>query len=127
MILFNREIYLETEEQLNDFCLLLRGEIFDEGSDISINELIQYLQECFIADAKMCELVYERISDDLYPITLIDFNEVTDFTKIDFAIMSTDENRQMTAREEVIFRGICDSCFGHIRNLFDRICAKVEQ
>lgn len=126
MIIFNDEVYIYDKQTLDKFCYILQQEAFNEETRVGINQLIEYLHDCFIADEKLLTMTHKKIGEDVYPITLINFSDTSNLNEITFSIMSTDENREFTKRDDIIFNGICDICFGGIRGLFDRICSEID-
>lgn len=126
MILFNNQVYISDKESLEEFCSLLWYEVYDEHSRIGISELIDYLHECYDADKRLYNMTQERIGVDIIPITLIEFSDTAILNDINFSIISEDKNREFTLREELIFKEICDICFGSIKGMFDRISKRVE-
>lgn len=126
MIVFNEEICLLDEEILELLCQELRNNIYDDGSRVGITELVSFLHECYEADKMLYQITQERIGEDIVPVTFVDFTDYNDLNKIRFSIMSYDKDREFTMREQVIFKEICDICFGNIRGMFDRISAKID-
>lgn len=123
MILFNNEILLKDEDELDSFIQALNEEIFSDESRTGIEILIKYMCDCYEAGERLKAMTHDKISQDIIPVVCINFDMCEDLNQIKFMIMSS-EDRELTLREEMLFNSLCDICFGQIRGLYTRFCAE---
>lgn len=124
MIFLNNEILLADKQELDMFIEGLKGEIFNEYSRNGVLIFEKYIYECYDAEERLIEMMHERMGEDLFPVLCINTDECSDLNQIDFMIMSSQEDREFTHQEEVVFHRLCDICFGHIKGFYDRICTE---
>ena len=121
MLVLNKEIFFVNEEILEEVIGYILGESYDENTRIGNKILTDHLREAFEADKRLTKMIQNRIGDDIVPIVLFEFCNWCDMNKFDFYLTSTDEDRKILKREELLFYEYCDICFGHIRGLMSKL------
>lgn len=121
MLVLNKELFFFDESILNNFCKELQDSSYDENTRIGNRVFTEHLQQAFEADKRLTNMVRNHISEDLVPVVSFEFCNTCDLNKFDFFLASTDENRKVLKREELLFYEYCDVCFGYIQGLLFKL------
>ena len=85
----------------------------------------QFLLECYDADKRLQEMVFNRFGDDYISFVLIPTQETEDLSSFSFQLANKNDIL-IKRRDEIIFKDFCDICFKNIVPLHDRLISYYE-
>lgn len=120
------ELILPTLESIEGFKeQMLQNAYKDDFVDIS-NLYYDFLLECFDADKKLQDMVFEKISDRYISFTILPIKDTDNLDSFSFSLVSEDDE-DIKKRDELMYRNFCDICFGNIKPYYTRLLEFYEE
>lgn len=122
MIVINSDLILKNQTDFDKYVELLREQVYDDFSKLTVECVIEFLEDVWSRDAKLTAKVQEQIDEDLYPMVYVDIFNSADFKAVTFGAASTNEDYKMKKKQKIAFKRYCDKYFKTMISLFDRFC-----
>lgn len=119
MIIINDYIISEIED-INFFVDNLRKSAYKEDLLGVADIYEQFLLECYDADKKLQEMVYNRFGDNYVSFVIIPTKEIENLSSFSFQLANTNDE-VVKRRFEVFYRDFCTTCFKDIVPFHDRL------
>ena len=120
MILINDEVLIENETQLNAFIQLLDDECYNEETEKAKEIMTDFFLDIWDRIKKVEILVHKRISENIFPVAIVEIKDTADFNKIEVKALSKDNDFVPKEKDNVVFNGIVDRYFSGIKTLGKR-------
>lgn len=119
MIIIN-DMMFQTKENINDLITQMKENAYKEDL-VKVTEIYhEFLIECYEADERLQQMVFENISEDYLSCTVIPINDTDDLNSFGFSLVAEDD-RKIKKREELKYKDLCNICFGHIQPYYSRL------
>lgn len=86
----------------------------------------EFLLECFDADEKLQKMVVDNFGDNYISFVILPIQPGEKLDAFSFKLIREDE-KKIKKRDELIYRELCDICFGDIKPFFNRLVDYYEQ
>lgn len=122
MIFINEEIMITNKMELNEFISLLNGEAYNEDTEKIIKCIQDYLYEVWDRDEKLTLMIHKKISNDFYPIEVVNISETSDLSSTHINLFCKEKERSVSKKDEKAFYEFCEKYFKSLKPLFNRFC-----
>lgn len=112
---------LDTQKKVDIFLDYLLKSCYSPADRKFVEKVyIDYVNECFVADAMLQKLVSEKLSNDFIVFTFLPLSDTVDLDSFSFSLFSENEEKVFKRSDEIVFKELCDRCFGGIKGLRTR-------
>ena len=85
-----------------------------------------FVLECYEADIRLQQMVFEKFGEDYIPFVILPLRDTDDLDGISFELANK-EDVKIKKRDEIIFKDLCDICFGGIKPFYTRVIEKFSE
>lgn len=109
------------DELLDQLILFFHQNAFTSKQKRHAQIFEEYLRNCKAVDAGIQKEVTKKISDDLISVLKVPFDELDDFSTLEFELLSK-KGRKIKKREQILYRSLYEK---HLTN-FDDLISRLE-
>ena len=119
MIIINDIAFLRLED-IDYFIEELNKQAYKEEYKVITDIYYSFLLECYDADIRLQEMILEKLGEDYIPFVILPILDTEDLDSLSFEL-AANEGVKIKKRDELIFKELCDICFGNIKPFYTRV------
>lgn len=119
------DVMFPTIESLNNLIESMKKNAYKEEYFYITEIYHSYLLDCYDADCRLQEMVIDNLGEKFTSFSILPIQDTEDLMSFSFTLTHED-NREIKKREEIIFKDLCDICFGGIKPFYVRLMERYD-
>lgn len=107
-------------EAIMEFIKILDDNSYKKEHEDIIEMYQAFLIECFEADQRLQQMVFDRLGEEYISFSIIPINDTEDLNSFSFQL-AIEDSLEIKKRDELIYQDLCDICFGGIEPFYTRL------